>query len=83
MNTKLIIGYFAFVIIIFVGLLFVTVKDKQYKQDMYNDLLISHGVNVTMGEQLVQCENGSLDVYKPYLEFSNVCGELVSVGGPQ
>lgn len=71
--------YFAVLVLLAVSVLVLSYFDDKARDKIIEDLKVEYNVNEEAGDQLVQCEDGSYDVYKPYNETQTmICGMIIS-----
>lgn len=76
-KEKIAIGYILFVGVIAIALLSLIYFESNANENTLNDLKIEYGVDESNGDVLVQCVNGSLDVYRPTDMLPMVCGNII------
>lgn len=76
-QNKIAIYYAIFVLIVAFSLGILKIMDTNYQNDVV-DLMKEYNVNLEKGEVLVDCNDGSYDVYKPEENQDTVCGQMIN-----
>lgn len=67
-----------FIAVLGIAIAILQVMDSNYtEKELEKREMLSNAwdVNEELGEKLVQCENGTYEVYKPWAQQTHVCGQ--------
>ena len=78
MVKKIAVIYIVFILLIVTSLGVLLYKDNQYKDNYIENLKEEYNINEDNGDRLVQCENGSIEAYKPLEVQVKICGESIN-----